>query len=116
MALPELVRHAALREVEAFCAHRVPAQHGEEIRLEFSLRGNAITIIECRPPWRPDFGPDWSSLKIAQLRYRPETALWSLYWRNRNERWFPYPDIEPSRDVAQLLAEIDADPTGIFWG
>jgi hypothetical protein len=116
MALPELVRRAALRQVEPFCMDRVPAQHRDEIRVEFTLRGNAITIVERRPPWRADFGEEWSSLKIAQLRYRPGTGLWSLLWRNRNERWFMYPNIEPSHDVAPLLAEIDADPTGIFWG
>jgi hypothetical protein len=36
--------------------------------------------------------------------------------KHRNERWFLYLDTEPSRDVSPLLAEIDADPTGIFWG
>lgn len=55
-------------------------------------------------------------MKVAQLRYDPETGAWSLYCRDRNERWFPYFDIKPSRDVGPLLAEIDADPTGIFWG
>ena len=40
---------------------------------------------------------------------------WALYWRNRNERWFRYPDVDPSKDIRSLLDEIDADPTGIFW-
>jgi hypothetical protein len=55
-------------------------------------------------------------MKIAQLRYDSETATWSLYCCDRNERWFLYFDIEPSRDVRPLLNEIDEDPTGIFWG
>src|SRR5262245_6289043 len=116
MAPPELVRRSAIRQVEAFCAERVPAQDRDEIRVECALRGNAITIVERRPPRRAEFGPEWSGFKVAQLRYRPETALWSLYWRNRNERWFVYPDLKPSRDVAPLLAEIDDDPSGTFWG
>jgi hypothetical protein len=80
------------------------------------VRGNAITIVERRAPWLPEYGPEWSSLKVAQLRYDAEASTWSLFWRDRNERWFPYTDVEPSRDVAPLLAEIDAVPTGSFWG
>jgi len=57
-----------------------------------------------------------ASLKIAQLRYDPEARQWSLYCRDRNERWWPYRDIPPSTSVDPLLAELDADPTGIFWG
>ncbi len=53
---------------------------------------------------------------MAQLRYDPAARTWSLYCRNRNERWFAYSAVKPSSDVAPLLAEIDADPTGIFWG
>ena len=116
MAIPEAIEREGTKEVEAFCDRRIPADLRDQIRLEFSVRGNAITIVERRPPWREDFGPDWSSMKVAQLRYEPPTGNWALYWRNRNERWFRYPDVDPSKDIRSLLNEIDADPTGIFWG
>jgi Protein of unknown function (DUF3024) len=41
---------------------------------------------------------------------------WSLYWRDRNLAFHRYTRIDASPDVAVLLAEIEADPTGIFWG
>lgn len=116
MAIPELVRKAALKQVEAFCETRVPPHARDQVRLEASVRGNAITIVERRPPWRPDFGPDWSSQRIAQLRYDPDSGAWSLFARDRNDRRLAYFRPIRSRDVAPLLAEIDADPTGIFWG
>jgi hypothetical protein len=116
MAIPELTRAAAVREVEAFLDGRVPAHAAHQVRLVFSVRGNAITIVERRAPWRPDFGSEWSSLKIAQLRYDPGTGTWSLYWRDRNERWHRYRAATRRRDVGPLLDEIDRDPTGIFWG
>ncbi len=115
MAIPELVRQAAAEQVEAFC-DRVPPEHRDEIRIEYTVRGNAITIVERRPPWHPGLGPEWTSMKIAQLRYDPEIGTWSLFCCDRNERWFPYFDTDPSGDVGPLLAEIDEDPTGIFWG
>ncbi len=52
---------------------------------------------------------------MAQLRYSATTHHWSLYWPDRNGRWHRYDD--PHRGpVDQLLNEIEADPTCIFWG
>lgn len=55
-------------------------------------------------------------MKIAQLRYDPTAENWTLYCCDREERWWPYDNIGPIESVDPLLAEIDADPTGIFWG
>jgi len=48
-----------------------------DVRIEHSVRGNAITIVERRPPWRDDLGSEWSSTKVAQLRY--DGTNWTLY-------------------------------------
>jgi Protein of unknown function (DUF3024) len=110
-------RETALGAVEVFCDSRVSEQLREEIRLECSRRGNAITIIERRAPWNPELiGTEWTSLKVAQLRFDPSSGQWSMYCCDRNERWWPYPNIGMSASIDALLAEIDADPTGIFWG
>lgn len=116
MALPELVELVAVRQVERFCDSRVPEHARDQVRLEFVVRGNSITLVERRAPWRPDYGPEWSSLKIAQLRYDVEARVWSLYCRDRNERWFPYTEARAHSEVGPLLEAVDADPTGIFWG
>lgn len=55
-------------------------------------------------------------MKVAQLRYDSSSGQWSLYCCDRNERWWSYDNIGSSQSVDLLLAEIDADPTGIFWG
>src|SRR5438477_2799092 len=107
----------AVAAVEVFCESRVPEEHRGEIRLECSRRGNAITILERRAPWNPELiGTEWTSLKVAQLRFDPSSRRWSLYSCDSNERWWPYDDIGPGASVDPLLAEIDADLTGIFWG
>lgn len=107
---------AALVVVESFCETRVPEHVREEVRLECSRRGNSITISERRPPWRVDLGPEWTDFKVAQLRYDASDRTWALYCRDRNERWFRHDGVEPAPSVAPLLAEVDEDPTGIFWG
>ena len=106
----------ALSVTEAFCENRVPDRLRDNVQLKCLRRGNSITISERRPPWRVDLGPDWTEFKVAQLRYDPAEGTWSLYCRDRHERWFLYDDVGPASSVAPLLAEIDEDPTGIFWG
>jgi hypothetical protein len=114
MALPADVRDAAVAQVERFCEARVPEDMRSEVRLEHRVRGNAITIVERRPPWREDVGPEWSSTTVAQLRF--DGSVWTVHCADSSGHWWPHDLAAPARDVAPLLAAIDEDPTGIFWG
>jgi hypothetical protein len=49
MALPADVRQAAVAQVERYCETRVPVDMRSHVRIEHSVRGNAITIVERRP-------------------------------------------------------------------
>lgn len=111
-----MVPEQAMRQVEKYCASRVPEGLEDEIKVEASRRGKTITIAECRPPWKPELGPEWSEIKLAQLRFDDESGTWSLYCSDSNGRWWKYDRIGPAQEVTPLLKEIDADPTGIFWG
>jgi Protein of unknown function (DUF3024) len=58
-------------------------------------------------------------MPIAQLRYIPPHlpgGRWRLYWPDRNRRWHLMDDVAPAATPEPLLDELDADPTGIFWG
>ena len=116
MALPREVREPAVSRVERFCKGCVPPEARAEMRVEHSVRGNAITIVERRPPWSELVGPERTSMKIAQRRYDPSERTWTLYCADRSERWWPFDFAEPSADIEDLLAAIDEDPTGLFWG
>lgn len=110
MALPSEIRDAAERSVAQFCEER----SSEDYRIESEIRGDAITLKERRPPWQPGADADWSSLDVARLRYREDA--WSLYWQRATGRWEPYDGVRPTPRVDALLAVIDADPDGVFWG
>jgi hypothetical protein len=117
MPIPELVRRAAEKQIHRYCELRIPAHIRDEIRLEAVTEGNAITLVERRPPWRPKDDPeDWTSQGIARFRYEPRLGAWSLFWADRHGRWHRYVHTEPSLDVGTLLAEVDRDPAAIFWG
>jgi Protein of unknown function (DUF3024). len=112
VALPGL-DVAAIRH---FCEQRVPPHALHQVRLETEVSPTAVTIVERRAPWREDYGPEWTSLGIARLRYVAKYKHWVLYWRDRNQRWHKYDLIPPSPDILVLLDEVDRDRTGIFWG
>lgn len=113
-SLPEIVRKTVERDVGRFCLDRVPPHIRDKIKIEHEIRSNSVTIFECRPPWREDFGPEWTKGKVAQLRYEDER--WAIYSRDRNGHWHFYYLFEPTPDLSAALAEINFDPTGIFWG
>lgn len=53
---------------------------------------------------------------MARLRYLKSTGVWTLYWRDRNMRFHRYDRTPATADIGVLLAELDSDPTAIFWG
>ena len=111
MAVPE----TAVAAIKRFCEAHTPPHLRDQMRLEVGVRGNSVTISDCRPLWQGAPG-DWTRMKIAQLRYDPSTRRWTLYWADRNERWNFYDNLEPTNDLHEVLAELDDDPTCIFFG
>lgn len=95
---------------------RLPMGARALLRIELEVGNRAITISECRPPWRPDMGSQWTRLPVARLRHTQSRREWSLYWPDQHSRFHRYEPTPPSTRVADLLAEIDRDPTCIFWG
>jgi hypothetical protein len=67
MPVPATVLEPALREVAQFCERHVPEEARAELRLEHVVRGGSITILERRPPWSELIGPDWTSMKRAEI-------------------------------------------------
>ena len=102
--------------IRKLCAERVPDDAREQVRVELEEGRQQVTIVERRPPWRDDDGPEWDRLPVARLRYVGTTRLWRLYYRRHTGRWERYPLLGPTRRVAELLDEIDRDPICIFWG
>ena len=84
--------------------------------MEADVAERHLTIVECRPSWRAEIGPEWSRFPVARLRFTKSTGLWSLYWRDRNLRFHRYDRLAASPSIEELLMEVDRDPTAIFWG
>ena len=105
-------RDEADRVFADYCERRIPPKHRDKVRLEYSWRGQVVTIVERHPPLMGKGA--WSRVPLAQFR-RNASGKWSLYCADRNSRWHAYMGKRPS-SLKALLAEVDRDPTGIFWG
>lgn len=115
MALPENVRNRAEQLLLGFCVLRPPKGTRDQYRLEFRIRGTTVTLYECYAPLVPE-QEKWSRAPSAQFRYDIARHVWTLYWADRNCKWHVYDDIDPTPDLVKLLAEVNTDPTGIFFG
>ncbi|MGB2567113.1 DUF3024 domain-containing protein [Micromonospora citrea] len=103
-------------QVRSWCDQRVPERVRDQVRVECEEAPRHLTVVERRPPWSPQVGPDWTNLPVARLRYTKASGTWTLYYRDRNLRFRRYDLVPPTVDVGDLLDEIARDPTGIFWG
>ncbi|MEY8017458.1 DUF3024 domain-containing protein [Mycobacterium servetii] len=79
-----------IARVQRWCRDRLPAFALAEVRVEVDVAERHLTVVECRSPWRPEIGAQWTRFPIARLRYVKSTGLWSLYWRDRNLRFHAY--------------------------
>lgn len=89
-------------------------EHLGQMRIEFLVSRNAVTIVESRSPWDGSAG-DWWQQEVARLRFE-RTRGWTLYWSDRNSDFHVYDRVPSTVRVKRLLDEVDEDPTCIFWG
>jgi hypothetical protein len=101
-----------LRQIAHRCQQRIPAHALHQVRVEYTVRGSNVTILEVRAPSRNEDGPDWTRRPTAQLRHNG--SRWWLYWPDRNTRWHLLPDVPAHTIPAPLLNVID-EPNRAFW-
>lgn len=113
MAIPELEMRRVEAVLATFC-DRVPPHARSQLWYVWKVRGNALTLAECRPHFldksRTTENP------FARLVFDPASHTWSLRWCDRNGRFHAYEGFQGVRRFEDLLAEVDRDPTGIFFG
>ena len=67
--------------------YRLPDRARGQIRYELDVADRHLTVLECRPPWRAEYGPDWTRFPIVRFHYAKARREWSTYWRDRNLRF-----------------------------
>lgn len=84
-------------------------------RLETTVQGRSVTLIECRPTWRKDFDPEWPRHGVSKMRHEERTIFGCSigYWADRDRRWHLFEVIEPET-INGLLEEIESIASQTF--
>jgi len=114
MAFNELELKRIDRTVGDLCRRSSPPKHAHQLRVVYEIDGHSVSIFEERPPW--DGVGEWTRMGVARLRYFRSRGEWRLYWMRRDLRWHLYEPDEMATDLASLVAVVDADEYGAFFG
>jgi hypothetical protein len=114
MPIPELCLAVADKILKVFCESRIPAEIRNKLKLTYNIKGNSIILTEERPYWKQE--KQWTKSPIAKINYNNTNNNWTLYCRDRNQKWHKYSEIKPTVNIKEIINEINKDSTGIFWG
>ena len=114
MAFSELEKKRIEKIFTDYCEKKVPPQYRNELRVEFQIRGNEVSLLECRAPWRGE--GDWTRTKVARFKKDPKTETWLLFWADRNNKWREYSPLSFHARIEKLLDEVEKNENGAFWG
>ena len=114
MAFSELELKQIEQTVGEFCRKQSPAHLKDKLRLEYSVKGHEIVIVERRPGW--DNPAEWMESPVAKLKFIRSANKWRLYWQRADIKWHEYPGLSSSERINDLVQAIDADPLACFFG
>lgn len=115
MTIPPIQKQLAQKQLEKFCAARIPAEVQDRVKMDYIIKGNVATLIEKRPRWDDPAAP-WTERPIAHMIFEKTTMTWQLYWIRGNGKKERYTNLPPQKDLQACIDEINADPLGTFWG
>jgi len=100
--------------VGKMCQRRSPEHLRDEVRITYKVINHSVEVYEQRPRWNnPE---EWTSTPVAKFLYTRTTKKWKLYWMRQNLKWYLYEPLPESTTVEKLVAEVDKDPNGAFFG
>jgi hypothetical protein len=102
------------RTVGDLCRRRSPPEHRHQVRIEYRVTRHEVLIYETRPAFRD--ASRWTEGGIAKLRFVRTAGEWRLFWQRASLKWQSYEPVPSSRDLRDLVAEVDRDPYGCFFG
>jgi len=112
--IPLHTLHLALRLFSRYCARICPPTARYAVRIDFRQYVDRITLHEvrafCGVPGANQY------VDLADFRFCTRDAEWRLYYADAAGRWRRYGPRPASRNIIELLREVDADAHGLFWG
>ena len=114
MAFTEIELKLIENTVGKMSQRRSPPHLRDEVRLTYDVKDHSVEVYEERPGWRNR--SHWTRLGIAKFKYVKRTQKWHLYWMRQDLKWHLYEPLSVSRTIEKLVAEVERDPHGAFFG
>ena len=114
MAFSELELKRIDRTVGALCRRVSRPEHADQLRFVYEVDGHSVSIYEERPPW--DGAGEWTRMGVARFRYRRTRGSWTLSWMRRDLKWHVYDADAMPADLESLVALVNQDECGAFFG
>ncbi len=114
MAFSEIELKLIESTVGKMCHRRSPARIKDQLRITYRINNYSVEVYEERPRW--DNPQEWTSLGIAKFLYVKISKKWKLYWMRQDLKWHLYAPLAESITIEKLVAEVDKDPHGAFFG
>ena len=103
------------RTVGAFVRRRQPPEHLlDKLRHDVEIDGHKVRIWTIRPHWQDPTEEIRSA--VAQFTYIRTEDRWKLYWMRRDMKWHVWPPAAHIERLEDLVAVVDEDAHGGFWG
>ena len=100
--------------VGKMCKRRSPLHLSDYLRTVYVVKGHDVTVYKERPRWnRPQ---EWTSSGIAKFKYIKNQNVWKLYSMRQDLKWHLYEPFPESTTIERLIAEVDKDLHGAFFG
>jgi len=114
MGFTDLEKQRIKKIVGEYCDHKIPEHARKQIKLFYEIRGYDVKIIESRPHFINK--DEWTELTVARLKYDTKSMNWQLFWGRASGRWEKYPNLGPTKNLHEIIDEIEKDPLHVFWG
>lgn len=114
MAFTDLELARIEKAVGGLCKRRNRPHLKSQLSLEYRIKGHDVTVLERRPHW--DGSPGHTEGGVAKLKFNRRTGRWRLLWQRADLKWHAYEPRSSRGDLSELVAEVEADPYGCFFG
>ena len=114
MAFSEIELARIEKAVGGLCGRRTIPGLKSELAFEYRVKGHDVTVFERRPHW--DGTPGFTESGVAKFKFSRSAGSWRLLWQRADLKWHTYEPLASSDNLSELVAEVDEDPHGCFFG
>ena len=102
--------------VQKYIESKRPEDKEIRAKLDFgySYDGKTFILYEIRPVWND---PNRIlNMEFAKIRFYKSRQEWALYWMRASGKWQQYEPFPKSTHLEKIIAIIDEDNYGCFYG